>query len=309
MSFLRNLPIARKFLYAFGAVCALCVLLGVYTFSAFHQIADKCIDVRDNALPSIVLLSDARGAMNILRRQDIDLALCQTSDCVATHTSQRQQALVDYQTAIKKYEPMASYPGEQDLYQKLTAAYAQYEDVSNRGAALVAGGKAHDAQSLIMGDSTVAMFGTVLDTLNADFTLNVKYGGISAQDTVTTSNRATWINLTVTIVIIGLCALIGIALTRVIAPRLAAATDALELMAQKDLTASIDVSGTDEIGRMGEALNTSLSTLRSLLQSVARSARPCPRPPRKSARAPCRRPATHAPSPARSTRLPPPCRR
>ena len=272
MSILRNLPSSRKFLYAFGAVCLLCVALGVYTFFAFRQIAAKCADVSDNAIQSIVVLSDARGAMNIIRRQDIDLALCTTSDCVAKHTTMRQQALDKYETAIKKYEPMVSYPGEQELYQKVTADYAQYLDVSNRGGALVAAGKGHDAEELIMGDSSVTLFDDVLAALNADFALNVKDGGASAQDTVETSNRATWINLSVTVVTIGLCCLIGVALTRVIAPRLAVATDALELMAQKDLTVNVDVSGTDEIGRMGEALNTSLAAIRSILQSVAKSA-------------------------------------
>jgi methyl-accepting chemotaxis protein len=272
MSFLRNLPIARKFLFAFGAVCTLCIVLGAYTFFAFRQISSEARDVRENSLPSLVAISDVRTAMNSLRRHDLGLALCPTQECLNTRTSQREKALIDYQTATKKYEPLISYPGEKELYEKLTAAYAQYLDISNRSAALVTAGKARDAQQLIGSQSSLDTFTTALGAVDDDFALNVKGGDLSAQETVDTSTHATWINLIVTVVLIGLCALIGVALTKAIAPRLAAATAALEQVANKDLTVSMDVSGTDEIGRMGEALNTSVYELRSLLQSVAKSA-------------------------------------
>lgn len=272
MSFLRNLPIARKFLFAFGAVCALCVVLGTYTFTAFHQISADAHDVSADALPSVVLISDMRSAINTLRLQDLGMLACQAQDCISNRTSKREQALVDYQTTSKKYEPLISYPGEREIYEKLTAAYAQYLDTSNRGVALISAGKTHDAQELLGGDAAVSQFAAVLGAANEDFQLNVKGGDTSAQQTVATGNRATWINISVTAVIILLCALIGIALTGAIAPRLAAATAALELVANKDLTASLDISGGDEIGRMGEALNSSLAEIRSTMQSVAKSA-------------------------------------
>jgi methyl-accepting chemotaxis protein len=272
MSSFNNVPIARKFTYAFGSVCILCVALGIYTFFSLRQMAEKSLDMSDNTLPSVVYISDMRGAMNTVRREDLDLMLCQNPVCVADHSSKRQQAIEAYQAAKKSYEPLVSYPGEQELYQKLSAAFEQYLDTSNRGVELITAGKSSDALDLIGGNSTIALFGSSLDLINSDFTLNVKFGTQEAKDNAASSNHATWINLTVTVVIIGLCALIGVVLTRIIAPRLAVATGALELMAQKDLTSSVDVSGSDEIGRMGEALNTSLSTLRSLLQSVAQSA-------------------------------------
>lgn len=272
MSFLRNLPIAKKFLYAFGAVCLLCVVLGVYSFVAFHQVVARCLDTRDNALPSLVYLSDARGALNNLRREDLDLLLCSDSVCVLQHSGKREQALQDYDAAVKKYAPYISYPGEQELYQKFSSSFTQYKEVSDRGTALVEAHKTSDALTLLGGDAAVNLFHDALATLNNDFQLNIKGATDSGQNSVDTSNRAKWINLTVTVILIALCALIGIALTSAIAPRLAAATAALELVAEKDLTANVAIDGSDEIGRMGDALNTSLDTLRSLLQSVAKSA-------------------------------------
>ncbi len=86
------------------------------------------------------------------------------------------------------------------------------------------------------------------------------------------STRTMWISVSMTLLIVLLSAIIGWQLTRLIAPRIAIATAALERMAQRDLTTRVDVTGTDEIGRLGAALNTCSDSMRSALQSVAHSA-------------------------------------
>ena len=86
------------------------------------------------------------------------------------------------------------------------------------------------------------------------------------------SSRATWVNTGATLLIVLLCGFVGLVLTRLIAPPLQAATAALERVAEKDLTVHVDESGTDEIGRMTTALNTSVGSMRSVLQSVAQGA-------------------------------------
>jgi len=73
-------------------------------------------------------------------------------------------------------------------------------------------------------------------------------------------------------VIVLLCVVIGMVLTRLIAPPLVAATAALERVANKDLTVSIESAGNDEIGRLGSALNTSIAAIRAVLGSVAQGA-------------------------------------
>ena len=69
-----------------------------------------------------------------------------------------------------------------------------------------------------------------------------------------------------------LAAFLWIAVTRQIAPPLQAVTAALERVAQKDLTVSVDVAGCDETGRLSASLNTSVASMRGVLQSVAQDA-------------------------------------
>jgi methyl-accepting chemotaxis protein len=269
MSVIRNIPIARKFSLAFGLVCILCVTLGTYSLFTFRSISASSIDVSENGFPAVVTLSDARGAFNRLGRADLNLLLCQTPSCSAQQSSLRQKAINDYETALKLYEPTISYPGEREVYQRVTAGIARYRDVSDRTVALLAAAKTGDALDTLTSASAVAAFDDTATDLTENLNLSVKYGTESSKHATSVSSRAIWINLAVTILIVGLCALIGATLTRVIAPRIGRATAALERLAAKDLTTHMRVSGTDEIGRLGDALNTSVSSMREVLLSVA----------------------------------------
>jgi methyl-accepting chemotaxis protein len=272
MSAFRNLPVARKFMVAFGLVCMLCILLGGYTFFTFRSVAAAALDVSQNGLPSVIHLADIRGSANVVRRQDLDLLLCQTPACSTDHTAQREKAMEEFKAAIKAYESFISYPGERELYQKFMASFGQYEDASARGLAMLKAGKVDDALAQISSESTIEFFDVALTTVNEDLLLNAKSGTASAQGVARDSARATWINVTITGVIVLLCALIGWILTSLIAPPLQAATAALEQVAAKDLTVTVDAQGSDEIGRLGAALNTSVAAMRSVLGSVARGA-------------------------------------
>jgi len=272
MAWLRNLPVSRKFTYAFGTVCGLCIVLGAYTSVTFRGIAAKSVDVSDHALPALVALSEVRGSINSVRREDLEHLLCQTPSCSADHGAKRQRAIETYQNSVKAYEPRISYPGEGELFQKFSSAFSQYLDASSRAGGLLAAAKNGDALDLLASESVMTNFNTALATVSEDLNLNAKYGAEESTTATLASNRATWVNLGVTILIALLCALIGFQLTRLIAPPLQAATAALERVAENDLTVSVDESGTDEIGRLNTALNTSVASMRNVLQSVAQGA-------------------------------------
>ena len=272
MSWARNLPLSRKFTYAFGLVCVLCLGLGTYTFAIFHAIVQKSQDVSGIALPSIQAVTDAREIMDVVRRVDLDLMLCQDQQCIADYMAQRQKALNDYAANMQKYEGMIHYSGERELSQKMRAAFAQYKSISDRGAEQVLAGKTGDALDTLGGDSAKAAFKAALLASNENVDLNAKSGTQSAIDATAGSHRAMWIDAVITLLIVLLCALTGISLTRATAPRIGWVKAVAQRLAQKDLTASINVSGADEIGQLGAALNDSVAVIRSVVQSVARGA-------------------------------------
>jgi methyl-accepting chemotaxis protein len=272
MSWARNLPLSRKFSFAFGVVCVLCLVLGTYTLATFHAIVQKSQDVSETALPSIQTATDAREAMDMVRRIDLDLMLCQDQQCITDYIAQRQKALNDYSADMQKYEGLIHYPGERELFLKLQTAFAQYRSISDRGAGQVVAGKTGDALDTLGGDAAKAAFKAALLACNDNVDLNAKSGTQSANDATTGSRRAIWIDAAITLLIAVLCALTGIALTRVTAPRIGRVKALAQRIAQKDLTASATVTGTDEIGQLGLALNESVAVIRSMVHSVARGA-------------------------------------
>jgi methyl-accepting chemotaxis protein len=272
MKWLRNLPISRKFIVAFGIVCGLCIVLGLYTFISLRSIAARNAQVSDRDLPAVIDLADMRAAINVTRREDLHLLMCATPACVAAESPLRQKAIDAFYAAARAYEPLISHPEERDLYQKMSSEFTQYVEGSNRGMAWMAASKIGDAKNILLSDALRIPLESALATNQQDFDLNIKAGTRAAHEATISSVHATWINAGFTLLIVLLCAFIGSALTQVIAPRLVRVLAALEALAAKDLTAFVQATGTDEIGRVAEAFDASVESMRGVLQSVAQGA-------------------------------------
>ena len=272
MSAIRNIPIARKFTYAFGIVCGLCILLGAYTFTTFRGIAAKSANVSETSFPALVHLSDMRSAMIQVRREDLNILLCPTPACSAAHTVKLQKQLNLFKDAAAAYEPLIRTPQDRTSFQELTESFSKYLEDSDRALGLVAAGKTGDAVSLLQSDDTSAKINAAIASAYQATEESAKNGTAEAKDATSASNRAIWVCTGVTLLIVVLSALIGVILTRSIAPPLQAATAALERLAEKDLTVSVEAIGTDEIGRLSVALNTSVESIRSVMLSFAQGA-------------------------------------
>jgi len=272
MSAIRNVPIAKKFVVAFGLVCILCLALGVYTAFTFRNIATTSTEVSENGFPSFIALSDVRGSFNKLRVADLNLLLCQTAQCSAEQNAMRQKALESYQSAMARYEPTISYPGARELYSRFSSSFTRYKSFSDRSAELLAAGKTGDALDLLTSESTVAAFDDTITMMGDAMALSVKYGLESSRSTSSLAGHSLWLTIVVTLLIIGLCGLVGTTLNRLIAPRIKRVMALAERLVAKDLTAHVVVRGTDELGQMGNALNACVEEIRKVVRSVAHGA-------------------------------------
>jgi methyl-accepting chemotaxis protein len=272
MSAIRNVPIAQKFVAAFGLVCTLCLALGVYTSLTFRSIAADSTEVSENGFPSFIALSDVRGSFNELRVTDLNLLLCQTAPCSAEQNAMRQKALEAYQSALGRYEPTISYPGARELYSRFSTSFARYKSISDRSAELLAASKTGDALDLLTSETAVSSFDDTIAVMDDAMALSVKYGLKNSRSTSSAAWRAIWVTIVATLMIIGLCGLVGSTLNRVIAPRIKRVMDMAQKLAAKDLTAHVVVRGTDELGQMGTAINACVEEIRQVVKSVAQGA-------------------------------------
>lgn len=271
MRFFRDLPVARKFLVAFGLICTLCTLLGVIALAGMSQISRSTTNLAEIALPSAHSLAQMNSAMQIYRRADMGILLCDASDCTDYYIKTRQRVAAQFRTAASDYFADRTDPDERGLVDSVQAEFGKYIEQSNSTIALLQNGqKALANQQTVGGNAPVfrAADGHMAKALEAN-TQASKKRCLDADSTYKTVRLSALLMIGFTLL---LSASIGWLLTSSIAPPLIRATCVLESMASKDLTAFIEVRSSDEVGRMAAALNSAVATVRDLLNSMQMSA-------------------------------------
>ncbi len=271
MSWANNLPLFRKFLYAFGVICALCLLMGVFTALTLHSIASSNTEVSDHRLPMLIDTGNIRNGLNSERMETLELLLCQTPACTAAHTAARQKAVASYQAALQNMTPLVP-AAERGNFNAFVASIHAYQEISDKGNALLAAGNAGDALDMLSSEKLAVAMQNAMNTSSTEFQSEAATARNASSMASSHSVWATWIIAFGCLLIVALCALIGWALTRVTAPRLNQVKALAQSLAEKDLTANLEVEGADEIGQLAAALNDSVAVLRTMVQSVSRGA-------------------------------------
>ena len=272
MSALRDLRISRKFALAFGAVCFLCALLGVFSLVGFIRISSSVNEIVTNSMPSMKALETIRYSVATIRRTDALTMLCDDDACAERYAVKRASYLKGYEAAMEAYAPLVSLPGERDLFETIRKNAAAYIVLSDQAKSLNSAGKTAEARQLLLAQDTVKAYNAVADAVEADVVLNDKAGTEEGQLTTRLGQRLVigiCVGMGITVL---LCALVGMALTRLIVPPLKAATHVLGQVAAKNLTEQVEVNGEDEIGQLSTALNSTVESLRSVLHTVGESA-------------------------------------
>ncbi|HEX3663312.1 MAG TPA: methyl-accepting chemotaxis protein [Acidobacteriaceae bacterium] len=272
MSVARNLPIARKFTVAFGIICLLCTGLAVYSFITMRSITAMASRVRTVNVPSLIDLATMRFNANSARRAELALLACSAPSCTEHYTQIRQQSLAAYDAAAKDYEPLIATPQERDVYQQFSSTFARYVEATDRAVADLAAGRTEQARQVIVDPAQISGHAEAMDSANKNFEVNAKEIDEKTGAVVAAGTSATWTSVLTTLAILLASIGVGFQLNRLIAPRIGVAIAAVERMAQKDFTTQVAVTGTDEIGRLGIALNTCSHAVRQTLRSVAAGA-------------------------------------
>jgi methyl-accepting chemotaxis protein len=272
MSAIRDLRISRKFGYAFGCIFVLCAVLGVSSVIGFVGVNSKVNDLVKNTIPSIKVLGDIRFDLATIRRADALLQLCETPECTQHYLDRQKKYSAAYSENMDKYEPMVSYPGERELFEQIRVSAGKYIERSSKAADLVRETKLEDAKHLIVGHDASAEYDAMAAAVDQDITLNDKYGIANGEKALGLGHTVLKTAIAVTVAVLLLCAIVGMTLTRLIVPPLVDATQALEKVADKNLTIQVEVLGSDEIGRLQAAINRTVDEIRDVLTGLAQDA-------------------------------------
>jgi methyl-accepting chemotaxis protein len=272
MPTLRNLRFSMKCTCAFGAVCLVCALLGTSSLTGLLKVNRSVNDMVDRSMSSMKVLGDIRYSLSTIRRNDALLLLCAADDCVKRLEPKRRNYIGLYNTAMERYAPLVSNARERELFEAIKSNAGIYVTMSDRSRELADSGKAQEAGQLLLYGDAVKAYNAAADAVEADVALNNTLGAQGGADTTRLGHRLAIVICVLMAIAVLLCAVIGRALTRMVVPPLAAVAGALERVANKDLTASVEEQGSDEFGRLSVALNATVTATRRVLQSVAQSA-------------------------------------
>jgi methyl-accepting chemotaxis protein len=263
---------SHKFSAAFGAVCLLCALLGGGALGGFLTVSSLLHSLVGSELPALQALGDIRYSVSTIRRTDALLLLCKTEECTKRLAVKRQGYIAAYEAAMERYHSMLADDRERDLYRVISSNAGTYIALSDRSRTLADAGQMDAASQLLLLGDAVKSYNTAVDAVETDVVLNNKQGTDEGERAIALSHKVVISTSVLMAIAVLLCAVIGTVLTRLIAPPLVAVTAALERVAAKDMTVTVEECGTDEIGRLSVALNATVTTVRSLLQMVAQSA-------------------------------------
>ncbi|MGC9040504.1 MAG: HAMP domain-containing methyl-accepting chemotaxis protein [Roseiflexus sp.] len=254
-----KLSIRTKLLGAFGVTLALMVILGIVTLYQMEQMNDRARHLSDNIVPATRTASDMRRIVNRHR----SLAAVRIADPrpeQLTRTNvERRELETDMDALLQKYETFIVTDIERDLYNRIRENWTTYVGEIGKG---VFG--AEDLQAALISFNGLK---PLFDQLNQDTTALEQENNRQALEATGIVQEAYQnARATITGLLIGalvISAVIGIALSSVIARNIGRLIDATSAVAQGDLSRVVEAPSGDEIGALAVAYNEMVASLRA----------------------------------------------
>lgn len=271
MQFLRNLSIRRKLILFFSVICMFAVGIGVLSLVMLARVSQTTVEINNKWLPGVRLLDHMHGQHSIMQRSVLAYVLCSTPECRSGYTTLYHQSKENLDEGFLEFQKLTTASDERELLARLDQLVKAYDDASAR----VFDSASNGANQATVDRSALATRAAYEAAYSTGDEVIATYNKGAAQATQQAESRAKLAQSLIAIasVLALLCALCAITLlTRLIAPRVEHGTLLMEQMAAKDLRINAKITGTDELGRLGIALNNCAASLREVLGSVSEDA-------------------------------------
>ncbi|MEE4224634.1 methyl-accepting chemotaxis protein [Pseudomonas viridiflava] len=268
---LRNMNIAPRAFLGFAMIGALMLILGVFALSQMSKIRSATEVLADNNVPSIKSL-DRFAEVSIRLRVLSYRLLVNREPEIQQKTiellAMRNKQINDAQAI---YEKLISDSNERNLYNQYVQLLGQYRELELRMKTLTLANKVDELQDLLNKDmlSNSDQMNAVLIKLveiNTAQLMQVKKQAAEEYESAFDMVIALLVAATL------LTLVFAWMLIKSITTPIAVALHAAETIAQGNLTQPIKVDGTDEAGRLLQAMKTMQDKLRDTLQRISGSA-------------------------------------
>ncbi|WVV60434.1 methyl-accepting chemotaxis protein [Pseudomonas batumici] len=268
---LRNMNIAPRAFLSFTLIGALMLILGIFALNQMSKIRGAAEELSANSVPSIKSLDDLTQLT--LRQRVLSYRL------LTNRAADEQQKILDLFTlrnqqigkAQALYEKLINSPQERTAYDQYVQVLGQYRQLEERMKSLSRNNQLSELTTLI-NTELLANSEQLNNVLAKLVEINTRQSDDSHQQA--SDDYASAFDLVVSLLVVatGLTFLFAWLLTNSITRPIADALNAAEQIAEGDLTRPIKVEGSDEAGRLLQAMAKMQQKLRDTLQRISGSA-------------------------------------
>ena len=268
---LRNMNIAPRAFLGFALIGTLMLILGAGALLQMGQIRSAAEDISTNSVPSIQNLDEFTQLALRLRVLSYRLLINREPD-----VQQKTMELLDLRnqeirTAETQYEKYISSPQEQAVYDRYKQLMGQYGQLQDRMRNYSRNDQVDQLRELL---NTELLENS--EAINKELNNLMRINGqqITEANQRASDMYSAAIKLVVFLLLLATALTIACALllTRSITQPIAQALEAAEAIAEGNLTRPIKVDGSDEAGRLLQAMAKMQGKLRDTLQRISGSA-------------------------------------
>ena len=271
MNWFSNLKVKHKLGVGFGVILCLMIGLGIFSLVELAKENRLSVEISTNWMPSVRVLGQIRYDIADIRKKELNVLLAPDTKLAERFENEIKDVDARLDSHLKEYEPMVAGEDEQRLQREIVEEIAHYRSLRAQVFDLYGQGKKADATQLCQTQGKASVEAVTVK-INEDSLLNERGGQEStkaAADAYTTGRY--WIfGLLIAGVLAGV--FLTIAITGSIARPVQDSMVVLESLAQGDLTRTLHIKSSDEIGVMAGALNETIDVLRGTIATINQSA-------------------------------------
>ncbi|MGA9509025.1 MAG: methyl-accepting chemotaxis protein, partial [Candidatus Sulfotelmatobacter sp.] len=270
MRWFKNLNVSYKLGVGFGVVLLVTAALGIFSLRQLSRVNRATVDLTTSSMPSVEALAKIRFDTTALKRRELNLLLAEKKD-IDSWKGQIQELHNLLAADDKNYESLISSDQERRLYDDYRVYMVKTESLQTQVIKLVGKGKHKEALRLSQGEGRLAV-DAALEKVGEDIKLNIDSGDATAQSAMAAYAVSRYWIIAILATAVALCIILLITITKSVAAPVHKTMAVLQCVAARDLTTTLDIDSTDELGVMAVALNRTIEVLRGTLGTITQSA-------------------------------------
>ena len=267
MQWFYNFNISKKLLCSSLISVGLMIILSLFSLLQLQKVNQISTDMEENWMPSAIFVSAMNTNAADYRVAELQHILSVSDAEMANYEKTMNTIYADFETNRNAYAKLISLPEEKKVYEAFTLAWNDYMTEHKLVLELSRANRNDEAKLLIREKSEVA-YGKAGKLVDQMIKINIDGGNKASRlGDLHYHESRTWI-IAQLLFSIALGLAMALFIARIISAQLRIAVSVAQRVAAGDLTGKIDVTSTDETGKLMQALKDMSASLQQIVGQV-----------------------------------------